>query len=80
MTGLESGAHTHLFVEHGLRAKLKLANRRVLTHDTGSIACTVSFDAAGNFAGSDVIYVRGPHPAFETDVWCDLATAALGIS
>jgi hypothetical protein len=80
VTGLESGAHTHLFVEQGLRAKLKLANGRVLTHDAGNIAYTVSFDAAGNVVGTEVVYVHGPHPAFETDVWCDLATEALGIS
>jgi hypothetical protein len=29
--------------------------------------------------GVDVISVHGPHPAFNSDVWCDEATKALGI-
>ena len=78
--GVEAGAHTHLFVENGLRAKLKLANGRVLTHDSGSIVYTVSFDANDEVVGLEVLAVRGPHPAFESDVWCDAATAALGIA
>lgn len=77
--GLESGAHTHLFVESGLRAKLKLANGGVLTHDAGQLTYTVSFDANDNFTGLEVISVYGPHPAFQTDAWCDAATEALGI-
>lgn len=78
--GLESGAHTHLFVENGLRAKLKLAGGRVLTHDAGRIVYTVSFDAADEFLALNVLEVHGPHPAFESDVWCDAATSALGIA
>ena len=77
--GLESGAHTHLIVESGLRAKLKLANGGVLTHDAGQLTYTVSFDAENNFTGLEVVSVHGLHPAFETDVWCDAATEALGI-
>jgi len=79
VTGLEAGAHTHRFVENGLRAKLKLANGRVLTHDSGQIVYEVSFDADDNFVGVEVISVHGPHPAFESDVWCDAATEALGL-
>jgi hypothetical protein len=77
--GLEAGAHTHRFVENGLRAKLKLSNGRVLTHDAGSITYEVSFDAAGEFVGVEVISVHGPHPAFDSDVWCDAAIEALGL-
>jgi hypothetical protein len=79
VTGLESGPHTHLFVENGLRAKLKLSKGRVLTHDAGSLGYTVSFDADDNVVGLDVLFVRGPHPAFESDVWCDAAIEALGL-
>lgn len=78
--GLESGAHTHLFVENGLRAKLKLPHGRVLTHDAGRIVYTVSFDAADEFVGINVLEVHGPHTGFDSDVYCDTATAALGIS
>jgi hypothetical protein len=77
--GLESGVHTHLFVENGLRAKLKLPHGGVLTHDAGRIVYTVTFDAADEVIAVDVLEVHGPHPAFDSDVWCDAATAALGI-
>lgn len=77
--GLESGAHTHRFVESGLRAKLKLPNGRTLTHDAGSITYEVSFDASDNVTGVEVISVHGPHPAFGSDVWCDTAVEALGL-
>ena len=79
VVGLESGAHTHRFVENGLRAKLKLANGRTLTHDAGSLTYEVSFDALGEFVGLEVISVHGPHPAFDSDVWCDAAIEALGL-
>jgi len=79
VTGLESGAHTHLFVEQGLRAKLQLANGRVLTHDAGSVTYLVSFDAADNFLGVEVVAMHGPHPAFGNDLWCNTAIEALGI-
>src|SRR5215204_4068851 len=77
--GLESGVHTHLFVENGLRAKLKLPHGGVLTHDAGRIVYTVTFDANDELIAVDVLEVHGPHPAFDSDVWCDVATAALGI-
>jgi hypothetical protein len=80
VVGLESGAHTHRFVENGLRAKLKLANGRVLTHDAGTITYDVFFDENGEFVGQEVVSVHGPHPAFDSDVWCDAATKALGIN
>ena len=79
VVGLESGAHTHEFDERGLRAKLKLANGRMLTHDSGTIAYRVSFDATVNPIDVQVLSVHGPHPAFDTDVWCDAALEALGL-
>ena len=79
VAGLEAGAHTHRFVENGLRAKLKLPNGGVLTHDSGSITYDVSFDATGAFVGVEVISVHGPHPAFDSDVWCETAIEALGL-
>ena len=77
--GLESGAHTHRFVENGLRAKLKLPHGGVLTHDRGTLTYEVSFDEAGEFVSLEVISVHGPHPAFESDAWCDAAIDALGL-
>lgn len=79
IVGLETGAHTHEFVERGLRARLKLANGGVLIRDAGVIIYRVSFDANGDFAGLEIVDVSGPHPSFGTDAWCEAATEALGI-
>lgn len=77
--GQESGVHTHVFVEKGLRGKLKLANGQVLLRDAGVIVARVSFDAEDNVTGVDVITEHGPHAGFANDLWCEAATAALGI-
>jgi hypothetical protein len=77
--GLESGPHTHVFVENGLRAKLKLANGGVLTLDAGSLGYSISFDAADNVTDFQLLFVHGPHPAFDSPVWCDAAIDALGL-
>jgi hypothetical protein len=76
---LGGAAETVEIIETGLRAKLRLANGRVLTSDHGLLHYFVSFDADGNFLGVDVLRDRGGHPAFNSDVWCEAATAAFGI-
>jgi hypothetical protein len=76
----ENGAaETIEVIETGLRAKLKLANGKVLTTDHGLLHYLVNFDAEGEFLGIEVIRDRGGHPAFQSDVWCEAATAAFGI-
>ena len=76
----QSGAaETREVIETGLRAKLKLANGKVLTTDHGLLHYLVHFDAEGEFLGIDVLRDRGGHPAFQSDVWCEAATAAFGI-
>ena len=76
----QSGAaETVEVIETGLRAKLKLANGKVLTSDHGLLHYLVSFDANGEFLGIEVVRDRGGHPAFQSDVWCEAATAAFGI-
>jgi hypothetical protein len=72
-------AETVEVIETGLRAKLRLANGKVLTSDHGLLHYFVSFDANGEFLGVDVVRDRGGHPAFGSDVWCEAATAAFGI-
>ena len=72
-------AETVEVIETGLRAKLKLANGKVLTGDHGLLHYVVSFDAEGEFLGIDLLRDRGGHPAFDSDVWCEAATAAFGI-
>jgi hypothetical protein len=79
VAGLESGAHRHVFVENGLRAKLKLANGRVLTRDAGKLVYSISSDENDNVIDFEILAVHGPHEAFQTDVWCDAAIEALGI-
>jgi hypothetical protein len=76
----QSGAaETREVIETGLRAKLKLANGKVLTTDHGLLRYLVHFDAEGEFLGIEVLRDRGGHPAFQSDVWCEAATAAFGI-
>ena len=76
----QSGAaETREVTETGLRAKLKLANGKVLTTDHGLLHYLVNFDAQGEFLGIEVLRDRGGHPAFLSDVWCEAATAAFGI-
>jgi hypothetical protein len=72
-------AETVEVIETGLRAKLKLANGKVLTSDHGLLHFFISFDANGEFLGIEVVRDRGGHPAFNSDVWCEAATAAFGI-
>jgi hypothetical protein len=77
--GLESGAHTHVFVENGLRAKLRPVHGGVLTIDAGSLGYSLSFDADDNVTDFELLWVHGPHPAFDSPAWCDAAIDALGL-
>ena len=79
ISGLESGVHTHEFVERGLKAKFKLANGRLLTRDAGSVTYRVTFDADDEVTGFEVVSIRGPHPAFEEDLFCSTLVPALGL-
>jgi hypothetical protein len=72
-------AETVEVIETGLRAKLKLPDGRVLTSDHGLLHFLASFDADGEFLGVEVVRDRGGHPAFQSEVWCEAATAAFGI-
>jgi hypothetical protein len=77
--GTEAGAHTHEFTENGLKATLKLANGRVLTRDAGSLTYRVSFDAADNEVGFELVDMNGPHPGFVEENFCSLLVPALGL-
>jgi hypothetical protein len=72
-------AETIEVIETGLRAKLKLAKGEVLTSDHGLLHFFISFDANGEFLGIEVVREHGGHPAFQSDAWCEAATAAFGI-
>lgn len=51
-----------------------------LTFDAGSVTYRISFDAADNVTAFEIVSVHGPHPAFQSDVWCEAAVEALGLS
>lgn len=76
----QSGAAETIEVtDAGLRVKLKLADGKVLTADHGLLHFLVNFDAEGDFLGIEVLHESGGHPAFQSDVACEAATAAFGI-
>ena len=79
VSGLESGVHTHEFVERGLKATLKLANGRLLTRDAGSLTYRVTLDAGDNVIDFEVVSIHGPHPGFEEDLFCSTLVPALGL-
>ena len=72
-------ARTEEVVENGLRARLKLPNGRVLTTDHGLLHYLISFDENDEVVDVDVLRDRGGHPAFDSDVFCEVATAAFGL-
>ena len=74
------GAYTIKTVREGMPASLRVAKGPLLFHDVGLVAIYAHFDADDNFLGEDVEMLGGPHPSLEnSDLWCDLATAALGL-
>jgi hypothetical protein len=81
VSGLESGVHTHEFVERGLKAKFKLAKGGLLTRDAGNLTYRVTFDANDEVIDFEVVSIRGPHPAFESegDFFCSTLVPALGL-
>lgn len=72
-------ARTEEIVETGLRATLKLPNGGVLTSDHGLLHYVISFDENDEFLSVEVLRDRGGHPAFDSDVFCEAATAAFGL-
>jgi len=75
----EGAARTEEIVETGLRARLKLPNGGVLTSDHGLLHYVVSFDENDEELEVEVLRDRGGHPAFDSDVLCEAATAAFGL-
>jgi hypothetical protein len=79
IAGLESGPHTHEFVERGVRSQLKVPGGGVLVIDAGSLTHRISFDANDEVTAFEIVSVHGPHPQFDGDVFCEVATEALGL-
>jgi hypothetical protein len=72
-------ARTEEVIETGLRAQLKLPHGGVLTSDHGLLHYLISFDENDEVVDVDVLRDRGGHPAFDSDVFCEAATAAFGL-
>jgi len=79
VSGAAGGARTEERIETGLKAKLMLADGRVLTSDHGLLHYLVSFDAKDNVVDVELVEEHGGHPAFTSDAWCKAATAAFGL-
>jgi len=79
ISGVVGAVHTHEFVERGLKATFKLANGRLLTRDAGNLTYRITFDANDEPIDFEVVSIRGPHPAFEEDVFCSTLVPALGL-
>ena len=73
------GPRTELVVETGIRAALRVPGQGALTLDHGYIEYLLSFDENGEFAGVELLDEAGGHPAFDSEVFCEAATNALGI-
>jgi hypothetical protein len=73
------GAHTELVTATGLRAALRVPGEGALSLDHGFIQFLATFDEDGEFVDAEVLREAGGHPAFQSEVFCDVAVAALGI-
>jgi hypothetical protein len=74
------GAYTVVTTRVGRPASLRLGNGRLLLEDVGVVVFYDHFDADNNFLGEDMVIKAGPHPSVQDpNLWCDLATAALGL-
>jgi len=74
------GAYTIRTIRQGLPVSLKVASGGPLLKDVGLVAFYDHFDADDNFLGEDIEILAGPHPSVQDqDLWCELATAALGL-
>jgi hypothetical protein len=73
------GPRTDLLAETGVRAALRLPGQGTLTLDHGLLSYLISFDEDGEFVAVEVLKDAGGHPAFDSEVFCDVAIEALGI-
>ena len=70
ISGPESGAHTSLIVQTGLRGAIR-GPGGLIVRDAGSITFEVTFDETGEETEVEVINVKGPHELFDAgDFFC----------
>jgi hypothetical protein len=69
----------NLVVETGIPAAIRVPGQGALTLDHGFLSYLVSFDENGDFVSVEVLKDAGGHPAFDSDVFCEVAVDALGI-
>jgi hypothetical protein len=70
------GAFTVAVTRVGQPFRVQFVGGPVILHDAGRIVSYNHFDADGNYLGTDIVIVNGPHPGFTTD-WCALMIDAL---
>jgi len=65
------GAYTIAVAREGQPFRVQVVGGPLIVQDAGLIVSYNHFDADGNYLGTDVVVVDGPHPGFELD-WCAL--------
>jgi hypothetical protein len=70
------GAYTIVVAREGQPARLQYVNGPLIVQDAGLVIAYDHFDADGNYLGTDVVVVNGPHLGLELD-WCALMVDVL---
>ena len=65
------GAYTIAVTREGQPFRVQVVGGPLIVQDAGLIIAYNHFDADGNYLGTDVVVVDGPHPGRELD-WCAL--------
>ena len=80
ISGDPEGIHTLLVTTAGLPEKIQTENGPVLLRDAGLIVFEITFEG-DEFISQEIILVKGPHPAAESDfeLFCEIMPEALGL-
>jgi hypothetical protein len=76
----EAGTITFLTSFKGLPEKVQTSHGPVLLRDVGFVQFADTFDLeTGEFIGSEVVFIKGPHPDLDSDfaLFCEVITEAL---
>lgn len=65
------GAYTIVVTREGQPFRVQVVNGPLVARDAGVVIGYNHFDADGNYLGTDIVFMGGPHPGLELD-WCAL--------